>query len=211
MQTGTTNLGPEGCAEVDHALSFAQDRMWFLDRMAGGRSTAYVATPMWRVHGPLDRKRLELALSRLVARHQSLRMRFVERDGAPRVLVADRLDARIDWRDAATAAEVEAEAAAEAGEPFDLTTGPLFRVVVWRLSDTEHVLLAAMHHIVSDGWSISLFVRDLGALYDGDTLPELSLPYTEFADWQRRELGGVGAAGELGYWRERLSGLPVLE
>ncbi len=211
MQTGKTNLGPEGCAEVDHALSFAQDRMWFLDRLEGGRSTAYVATPMWRVHGPLDRERLEFALSRLVARHQSLRMRFVERDGTPRVLVADRLDARIDWRDAATAAEVETEAAAEAGEPFDLTTGPLFRVVVWRLSDTEHVLLAAMHHIVSDGWSISLFVRDLGALYDGDTLPELSLPYTEFADWQRRELGGDGVAGELGYWRERLSGLPVLE
>ncbi|WNO70377.1 non-ribosomal peptide synthetase [Streptomyces sp. AM8-1-1] len=211
MQTGKTNLRPEGCAEVDHALSFAQDRMWFLDRLEGGRSTAYVATPMWRMHGPLDRKRLELALSRLVARHQSLRMRFVERDGTPRVLVADRLDARIDWRDAATAAEVEAEAAAEAGEPFDLTTGPLFRVVVWRLSDTEHVLLAAMHHIVSDGWSISLFVRDLGAFYDGDTLPELSLPYTEFADWQRRELGGDGVAGELGFWRERLSGLPVLE
>ncbi len=179
MQTGKTNLGPEGCAEVDHALSFAQDRMWFLDRLEGGRSTAYVATPMWRVHGPLDRERLEFALSRLVARHQSLRMRFVERDGTPRVLVADRLDARIDWRDAATAAEVETEAAAEAGEPFDLTTGPLFRAVVWRLDDTEHVLLAAdaSHRLrrLVDG---RLRPRPRRA-YDGDTLPELSLPYAD--------------------------------
>ncbi|WP_328540611.1 non-ribosomal peptide synthetase [Streptomyces sp. NBC_00344] len=211
MQTGTNNLRAEGCAEVDHALSFAQNRMWFLDRLEGGRSTAYVATPMWRVHGPLERDRLDEALRRLVGRHESLRTRFVESDGVPRALVADRVDVRISWRDAADVAEVEQQARAEADAPFDLSSGPLFRVLVWRLSETEHVLLAAMHHIVSDGWSMGLFIRELGALYDGTTLPELPLSYSDFAEEQRRELQGDRLNRELGYWRERLAGLPVLE
>ncbi|MGC4808261.1 amino acid adenylation domain-containing protein [Micromonospora sp. DT233] len=197
--------------DAEYAPSFAQHRMWFLDRLEGGRGTAYVATPMWRVHGPLERDRLAGALAALVARHDSLRTRFVERDGVPRALVADHLDAPVDWRDAASTDDVERAAQAEARRPFDLATGPLLRVVVWRLSDTEHVLLVALHHIVSDGWSMGLLVRELGALYDGDTLPDLPVRYADFAEAQRRELDGDRLAGDVRYWRDRLAGLPALE
>ena len=211
MQTGMKDLRPEGCGEVGHAPSFAQGRMWFLDRLEGGRSTAYVATPMWRVRGPLDRDRLDRALGLLVARHESLRTRFVERDGAPHALVADRLDVRIDWREAADTAEVVRQAEAEAGTPFDLAVGPLFRIVVWRLAADEHVLLAAVHHIVSDAWSMGVLVGELGALYDGDAVPELPEGYGDFARRQREELGGRVLAEDLEYWRERLTGLPALD
>ncbi|MFB6894542.1 condensation domain-containing protein, partial [Kitasatospora sp. NPDC056327] len=211
MQSGTNDLRPEGRAEGEYAPSFAQHRMWFLDRLAGGRSAEYIASPMWRVRGPLERPRLDRALTALVERHGSLRTRFAERDGVPRALVAERPEVRIDWREAADAAEAGREAEAVAALPFDLAAGPLLRVVVWRLSATEHVLLVAVHHIVSDGWSLGVLVRELGALYAGDTLPPLPVQYGDFADLQRRELAGKVLEQGLTYWRERLAVLPALE
>ncbi|MFJ6198027.1 amino acid adenylation domain-containing protein [Micromonospora sp. NPDC092111] len=200
----------ENCAKVEYLPSFAQHRMWFLDRLSGGRDTAYVATPMWRVHGRLDRDRLERAVAALAARHDSLRTTFVERDGVPLARVAGQLHPRVDWRTATSADEVDRQAEVEAGRSFDLTTGPLWRVVVWRLSETEHVLLVAIHHIVSDGWSMGLLVRELGALHDGDALPDLPTRYADFAPAQRRELDGDRLAGDVAYWRDRLAGLPAL-
>ncbi|MEV6979174.1 amino acid adenylation domain-containing protein, partial [Kitasatospora sp. NPDC093806] len=213
MESGTKDLRPEeqGGGEGGYQPSFAQHRMWFLDRLAGGRSAEYIASPMWFVHGSLERPELERALERLLGRHAALRTRFVERDGAPHALVAEQSPVRIDWREAADAAEVARQAEEVAGRPFDLATGPLLRIVVWRLSATEHVLLAAVHHIVSDGWSLDVLVRELGALYDGRELPELEWEYADFAERQRRDLDGAALAHGLGYWRERLSGLPALE
>ncbi|MFG2608508.1 condensation domain-containing protein, partial [Streptomyces sp. NPDC048514] len=211
QRPGTNEHRTTARAEAGLTPSFAQERMWFLDRLAGGRSTAYVSTPMWWLRGPLDRARLDRALTQVVARHESLRSCFAERDGSARVFVADRMDLRIDWRQAADVAQIDEEARAEADKPFDLTRGPLLRVVVWRLSDTEHVLLAATHHIVSDAWSNGLFVRELGALHDGEQLPELPMSYSRFAQSQRQDLEGDRLTADLGYWRERLSGLPVLE
>ncbi|MGW4293409.1 amino acid adenylation domain-containing protein [Micromonospora chersina] len=190
-------------------MSFAQHRMWFLDRLAGG-GTAYVTTPMWRVEGPLDRDRLQRALDAVVARHDALRTTFVERDGVPRAVLAPHVDAAVDWREAGSAAEVARAAEVEAARPFDLATGPLFRVVVWRLGDGEHVLLAAMHHIVSDGWSIGLLARELAAHHDGGAVPELPLRYVDFAEAQRRELDGDRLAADVAYWRSQLAALPAL-
>ncbi|WP_279627486.1 non-ribosomal peptide synthetase [Micromonospora chersina] len=199
----------ENCARNDYSVSFAQHRMWFLDRLAGG-GTAYVTTPMWRVEGPLDRDRLQRALNAVVARHDALRTTFVERDGVPRAVLAAHVDAAIDWREAGSAAEVARAAEVEAARPFDLATGPLFRVVVWRLGDGEHVLLAAMHHIVSDGWSIGLLARELAAHHDGGAVPELPLRYVDFAEAQRRELDGDRLAADVAYWRAQLAALPAL-
>ncbi|MFJ4280714.1 condensation domain-containing protein, partial [Streptomyces massasporeus] len=212
MQQSVTNeSGTDTRAAAGRPPSFAQERMWFLDRLEGGESTAYVTTPMWWVRGPLDQGRFEQALARVVARHETLRSRFTDLDGAPRVLVADHADIPVDWRDATGAEQVDQEARAEAGKPFDLSRGPLLRIVVWRLGDHEHVLLAAMHHIISDAWSAGLFVRELAALYDGATLPELPCTYTRFAAEQRQELDDDALNADLAFWRERLGGLPVLE
>lgn len=197
--------------QKDYAASFAQQRMWLLDRLDGDRGAAYVTTPMWRLHGLLDRFRFQAALDTVVARHDALRSIFLECDGTPRVVLAPSVDVAIDWRTATSAYEIDRQAGAEAERPFDLTAGPLLRVVVWQVTETEHVLLAAMHHIVSDGWSMGVLVRELATAYDGEPLPELPVRYVDFAEWQRRELDGQRLGTDLDYWRERLAGLPVLE
>ncbi|MCZ7436789.1 amino acid adenylation domain-containing protein [Micromonospora sp. WMMC241] len=197
-------------AQDDYALSFSQHRMWFLDRLDGGRGTAYVTTPMWRVHGPLDRARLQAALDTVVARHDALRAVFEERDGTPRVTLARSADVTIDWRAATSSEEIVGQAAAEADRPFDLAAGPLLRVVVWRLTDTEHVLLAAMHHIVSDAWSVGLLARELATAHAGEPLPDLPVRYVDHAERQRRELDGDRLGDDLAYWRGQLAGLPAL-
>ncbi|WBC00984.1 non-ribosomal peptide synthetase [Micromonospora sp. WMMA1976] len=184
--------------------------MWFLDRLAGGRDTAYVTTPMWRVHGRLDRERFQTAVDTVVDRHDALRARFVERDGMPRVVLPPSAGTPVDWRTAGSAAEVARAAEVEAERPFDLATGPLLRVVVWTLTDTEHVVLAATHHIASDGWSVGLLARELAAAYAGETLPDLPVRYVDYAERQRRELDGDRLRADLDYWRDRLAGLPAL-
>ncbi|GAA2526057.1 non-ribosomal peptide synthetase [Winogradskya humida] len=194
---------------VEYAPSFAQRRLWFLDDLEGGSSTSYVATPMWRIHGSLDRTRFERAFATLAGRHDSLRTTFTARDGAPVAVIAGESGVPIEWRDADSAAMVAREAQAVAQQPFDLATGPLLRVIVWRMSETEHVLLTATHHIVSDGWSMGVMIRELGTLYDDGTPPDLPMTYADFATWQRDEVDGDPA--EAGYWRDRLAGLGPLD
>src|SRR6185295_3742733 len=133
-----------------------------------------------RLAGELDVAALERALGEVVRRHDSLRTRFAEGEGAP-VLVA----------------EVRRRAAEEAFRPFDLAAGPLFRARLLRLAEREHVLLLAMHHIVSDGWSLGVLLRELSALYAAcregrpPPLPEPPLQYAAYARWQREQLRGV--------------------
>ncbi len=193
----------------DLPVSFGQERLVFLDRLEGP-GPAYTIPVAWRLTGPLDRGRLSAAFDALVARHETLRTRFTVVDGVVSRHVDPAWDG-VDWREAGTVEDITLAADAVAREPFDLAAGPVFRVTVWRLGATDHVVLLTMHHIVADGWSMGVLVRDLEALYGGGTLPELPVGYADFAAWQRRKLAGDRAAGELGYWRNRLAGLPPLE
>ncbi|MFG2608541.1 condensation domain-containing protein, partial [Streptomyces sp. NPDC048514] len=199
----------------DFPLSFAQEGLWFLNRLEPD-APDYMAALAWRVEGELDRERLDQALRHLVDRHEMLRTTFPLVDAQPVQRVATRTETTSTWRDVRGLPDSLGTALRQAGDalhrPFDLETGPLFRTLVWQLGDTDHLLVLAMHHIITDGWSMGVLVRELGALYAGQPpLPELPVQYVDYADWQRQERGGDTIAHDLGYWRERLSGLPVLE
>ncbi|MBA2674223.1 condensation domain-containing protein, partial [Ramlibacter sp.] len=201
-------------------LSFAQQRLWFLAQLAP-ESRAYHIPLGLRLSGPLDRSALQQALDRIVARHEALRTSFALSGGQPvqRIAPADTGFAlRVqDLRDCPdTGAEVQALAAQEAVDAFDLSTGPLVRGRLLVLGDTEHVLLATLHHIVSDGWSMDVLTRELEALYTAfaegrdDPLPPLPIQYADYAAWQRRWLDGEVLQRQSSYWKDRLSGAPAL-
>ncbi|TWV53937.1 hypothetical protein FRZ03_08210, partial [Streptomyces misionensis] len=177
-------------------LSPAQQRLYFLDRLDPGAAT-YLLPAAWRLTGPLDLPALRAAVTRLTARHEQLRTVFPEHEGIPhqRILppAADCLDV-VDAT-APPGAEREGRLAAAAHtaalRPFDLAREPAFRATLVRAADDDHVLVLGMHHIVSDGWSLGLIVRDLTELYLAETggrpadLPELPLDYADYAFWQR--------------------------
>ncbi|HEX7242719.1 MAG TPA: condensation domain-containing protein, partial [Longimicrobiaceae bacterium] len=202
-------------------LSFAQERLWFLHRLAP-ESVAYNVPATLRLRGPLDAAALGRALGALVERHESLRTVFPVAGGEPvqEVLPSDGFSLPVDDLAALPAGEREAEAARRAravGEgPFDLERGPLFRAALLRLDAEDHVLALAMHHVVSDGWSMGVLFRDLDALYGafsrGEPSPLAPLPvqYADFAVWQREWLRGETLEAQLGFWREQLRGAPPL-
>ncbi|HEX8431068.1 MAG TPA: amino acid adenylation domain-containing protein, partial [Longimicrobium sp.] len=203
------------------ALSFAQERLWFLDRLEGG-SSSYVIPLALRLSGALRRDALERALNEIVRRHESLRTTFHEVEGGPIPMVAphEAFALVVDDLTGVDAAEREAEAkrraAEEARRPFDLAAGPLFRPRLLRLADGEHVLLLYVHHIVSDGSSTGLLLRELSALYEAyaaggeSPLPELGVQYGDYAIWQREQLRGEVLERRLSYWRGQLAGAPAL-
>ncbi|WP_238449795.1 condensation domain-containing protein, partial [Micromonospora sp. 4G55] len=197
-----------GTATTGLPVSFGQERLVFLDRLEGAGS-AYTIPLAWRLTGPLDADRLAAALDALVDRHEALRTRFTLVDGVVQQDVAPGW-AGLDRRDAATPAEAAAALAQEACRPFDLTTGPLFRAVLWRAGDA-HLLLLALHHTVADGWSAAVLVRELEAGYDGVDIARPPVRCADFAAWQRTRLAGDRLAGELDHWRRRLADLPTLE
>ncbi|QSQ23764.1 non-ribosomal peptide synthase/polyketide synthase [Pyxidicoccus parkwayensis] len=204
-------------------LSFAQQRLWFLEQLEPGRST-YNMPAAIRVEGPLDVAALERCLTELVSRHEVLRTTYRTQGGEARQVIgaptAQSLR-RVDLGALPTAArEVEAQRLArEEGErPFDLATGPLLRATLLKLTDTEHLLVVVMHHIVSDGWSITVLIRELSALYAAfvqgqpSPLPELAVQYADYAVWQRQWLVGEELERQLSYWKQQLAGAPpVLE
>jgi amino acid adenylation domain-containing protein len=202
-------------------LSFAQERLWFLDRLEPG--SAFYNVPMAvRLRGPLDASALERALGEIVRRHEALRTAFPERNGGPVQEIAPfrgfalPVEDLSGLDDAERDAEVRRRAAEDAAKPFDLAAGPLFRLALLRLADGEHVLLACMHHIVSDEWSMGVLLGELSALYaacreGGESpLPELPVQYADYAVWQREHLSGEALEGQMAYWRERLAGAPAL-
>ncbi|HEV7517096.1 MAG TPA: amino acid adenylation domain-containing protein, partial [Thermoanaerobaculia bacterium] len=203
-------------------LSFAQQRLWFLDQMEPG-SAAYNLSAAFRLHGSLVPAVLAAALTETVRRHEALRTTFRQEGGEPVQVIAPAAPVHLPWIDLSRLAgeadgEVRRLARQEAGRPFDLAAGPLLRQVLVRLGEDEHAVLLTMHHAVGDGWSIELLVRELGVLHDSWSrglpapLPELPIQYPDFALWQRRWLAGEVLTGELTYWRERLGGSPpVLE
>ncbi|WP_319459346.1 non-ribosomal peptide synthetase [Micromonospora sp. RTP1Z1] len=199
---------PEG-AEVP--LSYAQERVWFMDQLAPGEAAYHIAVPL-RVRGPLDVTALRAALAGLTARHESLRTRFpADADGRPTVVVADTVEVPLTIVDAPGEAAARALVDAAAAEPFDLAAGPLLRALLIRLADDDHVLFLGKHHIVGDGWSVDVLLRDLITLYRGGELPTLPVQYGDFAVWEGRELDGPAARTHLDWWNSRLAGITPLE
>ncbi len=190
-------------------LSFAQQRLWFLDGLRQGTSEYHSAVAL-RLEGSLDVPALESAVRELVTRHESLRTTFEEvEDGLAHQRVRPVPDGpALDVVTVATPGERHQVLAEAYARPFDLREGPLFRAVLVRLAETEHVLLLAAHHIVTDGWSMKVVIEDLATLYAGETPPRPALQYGDFAAWQRTT---ALPDAHLAYWKERLSGLSPLE
>ncbi|HEX2077439.1 MAG TPA: amino acid adenylation domain-containing protein, partial [Longimicrobium sp.] len=203
-------------------LSFAQQRLWFLDRLDPG-SSAYHMPYALRVRGALDVDALERTLAEIVRRHETLRTRFPSVDGEPVQVIDPAGPVRIARLDLSALPEDEDRedaarrvAADEAARPFDLAAGPLLRCTLVRLADDDHALLFTLHHVVSDGWSMGVLVREVSALYDAfargarSPLPELPVQYADYALWQRRWLAGAELERQAAWWRERLAGAPAL-
>ncbi|VVJ19160.1 Polyketide synthase modules and related proteins [Amycolatopsis camponoti] len=192
-------------------LSFAQQRLWFLDEFEPG-STEYLSPTALRLRGELDVTALRRALNAVVARHESLRTTFATVDGRGVQLVREPYDVELPVEDF-----TEEALARELREPFDLRTGPLLRARLFRQAPDEHVLLLVLHHIVTDGWSSGVLTSELDACYTAFTqdavpdLPALPVQYADFAVWQRESLDGPVLAEQLGHWRERLDGVAPLE
>jgi amino acid adenylation domain-containing protein len=202
-------------------LSFAQERLWFLDRLEPG-SAAYNISDALRLDGALDVPALERTLSEVVRRHEALRTSFVEGGRGPAQIIHPPRPVDLQVRDLSGLPQAERETEArrmtieDQRRPFDLAAGPLLRVSLLRLGEREHVLLFSVHHIVSDGWSMGVLVREVGALYSayrsGGTspLPGLPVQYGDYARWQRSWLQGEVLDGRVAWWRERLAGAPAL-
>jgi amino acid adenylation domain-containing protein/non-ribosomal peptide synthase protein (TIGR01720 family) len=196
-------------------LSYAQQRLWFLDRFEPG-STEYTTLSVLRLRGPLDEKALRTSLSGLVARHEALRTTFAEHDGHARQIVHPPYPVDLPLDDLTGARDrLDALVEREAAIPFDLSTGPLLRARLVRLAGDEHVLVLAVHHIVTDGWSVGVLGRDLGELYAAaredraPRLPRLPVRYADHAAWQRARTGQ--ADRQLAYWLDTLDGITPLE
>ncbi|HZI16775.1 MAG TPA: condensation domain-containing protein, partial [Myxococcus sp.] len=200
-------------------LSFAQQRLWFIDQLEPGNAT-YNLPVVVRLKGPLDVATLQRSLTEVVRRHEALRTTFVAREGEPLQLIAPPAPVALQQVDLSS---LEAEAAhAEAlrlmGEelhrPFALESGPLLRAQVLKLAPAEHMLVLNTHHIVSDGWSQGVLVREVTALYEAflegrpSPLPELPVQYADFAMWQRSWLRGAVLDEQLRWWKQQLSGAP---
>jgi acyl carrier protein len=198
-------------------LSFAQQRLWFLDQLEPG-NTSYNIPVAVRLKGELDVASLERTLSEIVRRHEVLRTRFVNGANEPRQEILAPASMTVTLTDFSALNELAREAAvreavrAESQLPFDLANGPLLRVKLLRLNEAEHVALLVMHHIVSDGWSMDVLIREVRLLYaayskgEESPLPELPIQYSDFAIWQRSCLHGEALERQLTYWRKQLGG-----
>ncbi|MET0400530.1 MAG: amino acid adenylation domain-containing protein, partial [Longimicrobiaceae bacterium] len=204
----------------DPPLSFSQERLWFVDRLQPG-STVYNLLTGMRLPGDVDAAVLERALGEIVRRHESLRTTFRETGGVPVQVIAPFTGFALEVEDLSDVAgeeereaEVRLRAAREAAHVFDLAAGPLFRAVLLR-AGPENVLLLCTHHVVSDGWSYQVLVREIYALYDAfargesSPLPELPVQYADYAVWQREQTEGADG-GQLAYWTRQLAGAPEL-
>src|SRR5229473_2530290 len=206
----------------DLELSYAQQRLWIIDQLEPG-SAAYNIPIAIRIRGRLDVDSLEKTLQELVRRHEVLRTR-IEMRGGRCVQVIEPAKRELLEREVLGGLssekreeEVSRKVLEETGRAFDLEHGPLLRVRVLKLGEEEHVLLVTMHHIVSDGWSMGVLVREVARLYEAfvkgeeSPLPELGIQYADYAVWQREWLQGEILEGQLKYWREQLKDVPVLE
>ncbi|WP_199563741.1 MULTISPECIES: non-ribosomal peptide synthetase/MFS transporter [unclassified Streptomyces] len=198
-------------------LSFAQERLWFMEQFAPG-TAAYNIPVVRRLRGPLDGDALRAALDAAVARHETLRSRYpATDDGRPLLVVDPPGPAALTLADADSADEAERLVDEASAVPFDLERGPLLRALLIRLAPDDHVLLLVVHHSVSDGWSSEVLLGEVLRLYaahaagEPDPLPELPVQYGDFALWQRERLSGDRLAAEVAHWARELSGVEPLE
>jgi amino acid adenylation domain-containing protein len=202
-------------------LSFAQQRLWFLDQLAP-ESPLYTIPYAVRLRGPLDVPTLARCINEILARHEVLRTTFLSTEQGALQTIAARLTltpAYVDLRPLPAeqrAADLQSLILQECRRPFDLTRGPLVRITLFELGKHEHVLLTMMHHIISDGWSRGIFMRELALLYRAysqgrpSPLPELPVQYVDFASWQRTWLSGEVLSRQLTYWQEHLRAMPTI-
>jgi amino acid adenylation domain-containing protein len=208
--------------QQDLPLSFAQQRLWFLDQLRPG-STAYNVPLAVRLRGMLNVEALKWSLGEIVRRHESLRTTFHVKEGSPVQIVSPPEMFHLPLADLSGLAsqlhEAEARRVAqqEVQRPFDLTSGPLLRTFLLRLSRDEYVMLLTTHHMVSDAWSREVFLQELAVLYNAfvarqpSPLPDLPIQYVDFACWQRQWLQGKVLQTQLDYWTRQLQGVTTLE
>jgi amino acid adenylation domain-containing protein/FkbH-like protein len=203
-------------------LSFSQERLWLLDQIFVGTTTLNMPGAV-RLKGKLDVAILQQSLNEVVRRHESLRTSFVEIKGCPFQVIAPRLALTVALVDLSEMSEREREAEVlrlsneEALRPFELARGPLLRVTALRLRQQEHVVLLNMHHIISDGWSMGVLLKEVGSFYEAYSqgkplsLPSLPIQYADYAVCQREWLQGDVLEDHISYWRERLANMTTLE
>ncbi len=207
--------------EGDLPLSFAQQRLWFLDQLEPG--SAFYNNPMAiKLRGKLDVTALQRALNGIVLRHESLRTTFAAVGGKPAQRIAPASTCTLpvaDLRDlpeSTRAAEALRLATVEARQPFDLAQGPLLRARLLQLGDEDHIALLTLHHIISDGWSMGVLIHEIAALYqafiEGKPAPLDALPiqYADFARWQREWLQGETLDAQIAYWKQQLNNIPPM-
>jgi amino acid adenylation domain-containing protein len=200
-----------------YPLSFAQQRLWFLNQVEPD-AALYSVIRAFRLRGPLDIAALKESLAVLISRHASLRTTFDLYNNEPVQIVTDEMAVPFSELDLSRMASATREVALaeflreESRRPFDLGKGPLVRFTHMRLDDQEHMLTVAMHHTVTDDWSMGIFFRELSTLYNGfssgqrPALPEIPIQYTDFAIWQRNSLSRGEFSAQLAYWKEKLAG-----
>ncbi|WP_203228910.1 condensation domain-containing protein, partial [Lautropia dentalis] len=206
----------------DLVLSWAQQRLWFLEQLED-LGSAYHIPAVLRLQGELDRGALQRTLDAILARHEALRTVFVRADdGEPVQRILPMQPFALAYRDLSQLAEGEREQAKQAlteetlHRPFDLTQDVLIRASLVKLAEKEYILNLCMHHIVSDGWSMGVLTRELAALYEAlsqgqeNPLPALPIQYADYAQWQRQWLSGERLEQQVAFWKEELSGAPSL-
>lgn len=196
-------------------MSHAQEQLWFLNQLLPS-SAAYNVAARVDIHGALDPDVLRRSLEAVVARHEVLRTTFCSVDGIPQAVPAPPTF-ELPFEEVDTDAALDAAAQHEAGIPFDIGVGPLMRARLFGLDDQSHVLVLTMHHIVTDGWSFRVLLRDLGRIYQAlqhcDPMPlaELPIQYADYAQWQREQLSSPEFGTHVEYWKDSLAGAPPLE
>ncbi len=195
-------------------LSYAQERLWFLDQLEAGSSFYHLSVAL-QIRGSLDTKAVTMAFDQIVKRHEILRTAFIMRDGRPVQVIESegRIPVTIKHLDEGQGQDTIARLAKEeARTAFQLTQSPLMRITLIQLRDHEHVLLITMHHIISDGWSLGVLMREFAAQYagflggDAVMLPSLPIQYADYAGWQRQWCSGPSLKRSLEYWTTKLEG-----
>ncbi|MDV2992590.1 MAG: D-alanine--D-alanyl carrier protein ligase [Chroococcidiopsis sp. SAG 2025] len=215
------NTNPVSNAEFVFPASFAQQRLWFLHALAPGNPFYNISAAI-RLHGHLNITALEQTFNEIVRRHEALRTRFEMSEGQLHQLVVESVSvplAIVDLRTLPTSdreAAARQQAIAQSQHPFDLSADLLLRLTIFQLDASEHILLLNLHHIIADGWSIGVLVRELGTLYTAfssnksSPLADLPIQYADFAHWQQEWLQGEVLESQLSYWRSQLADLAVL-
>lgn len=221
-QFGSVEINKRDRSSGRDALSFAQQRLWFLDQLEGANATYNMPIAI-RLHGQLDYQALHRVFDEIIQRHESLRTNFQSERGQPAQVIAERATLHIPLVDLSFLDHIERERQLEtllrleAQKPFNLTRDLLLRVSILRLSALDNVVSVTIHHIISDGWSVgNVLLHEFKTLYEAfvkgqpSPLPALKIQYADFASWQRNWLSGSHLDNQLNYWKNKLAGVPAL-